>query len=289
MSAAPVEGRGFAQARRLGLTSRGRPSAALVVGAAPLVLLVIAAVLAPALPLADPAAIDGGAVSLGVLSDGHLLGTDALGRDILSRALYGARLSLVIAVSATAIGLVVGGSMGLIAGYRGGLLDSCIMRVCDTILAFPSMVLALTLGAVLGPGVRNVIVAIAFFSIPAYARLARSTAIVLRERDFILAARLVNEREWRIVLRHLVPHSMPPLLAFGLVNIAIAILIEASLSFLGLGLRAPTPSWGVMISEGRAQMSVFPHLVLVPGAFLFVTLLCVNLVADSLRQDERKK
>lgn len=287
MSTTPVESRGLVSTKRAGQPKRFHLNPVLVLAGTPLVLLATLAFLAPLLPLADPGEIDGGAVSLGVLSDGHLLGTDALGRDLLSRALHGARFSLFIAVSATAVGMVVGGSMGLVAGYRGGFLDSCIMRICDTILAFPSLVLALTLGAVLGPGVENVIIAIAFFSIPAFARLARATAIVLRERDFILAARLFNEREWRIVVRHLVPHALPPLFAFGLVSVAIAILIEASLSFLGLGLRAPTPSWGVMISEGRAQMSVFPHLVLVPGAFLFLTLLCVNLVADSLRQDER--
>jgi peptide/nickel transport system permease protein len=157
------------------------------------------------------------------------------------------------------------------------------MRAMDIILAFPSLVFAIAITAVLGPSVQNLIIAIAFFSIPAYARLARSAALSLRGQDYILAARLVDEKGWRIVARHLVPNALPPLLAFALVNIAIAVLIESSLSFLGLGLRPPDPSWGVMIAEGRAQLALFPHMVIVPGAFLFLTLLCVNLVADGAR------
>jgi peptide/nickel transport system permease protein len=153
----------------------------------------------------------------------------------------------------------------------------------DVILAFPALVFAIAINAVLGASLRNVIISIAFFSIPAYARLARSAALTLREQDYILAARLVGEPGWRIVLRHLVPNALSPLLAFALVNLALAVLIESSLSFLGLGLRPPDPSWGVMIAEGRAQMALFPHLVVVPGLFLFGTLLCINLVADAAR------
>lgn len=251
--------------------------------AAPIVLLAVAAILAPVLPIPGPNDIDGNAAGLSPFSPGHLLGADMLGRDMLSRVLFGARLTFVVAMSSVAAGFVIGGSLGLLAGYKSGAVGAVIMRVMDVILAFPSLVFAIAINAVLGASLRNVIISIAFFSIPAYARLARSAALSLRGQDYVLAARLVGEPGWRIVLRHLVPNALPPLLAFALVNLAIAVLIESSLSFLGLGLRPPDPSWGVMIAEGRAQMALYPHLVVVPGIFLFLTLLCVNLVADATR------
>jgi peptide/nickel transport system permease protein len=254
-----------------------------IAAGAPLVVLAVAAVLAPVLPMPAPNEIDGAAVGLSPFSPGHLLGTDMLGRDMLSRALYGAHLTFVVALSSVAAGFVIGGALGLLAGYRSGAVGAVIMRIMDVILAFPALVFAIAINALLGASLRNVIIPIAFFSIPAYARLARSAALTLREQDYILAARLVGEPGWRIVLRHLVPNALPPLLAFALVNLALAVLIESSLSFLGLGLRPPDPSWGVMIAEGRAQMALYPHLVVVPGLFLFVTLLCINLVADAAR------
>jgi peptide/nickel transport system permease protein len=264
--------------RRRRLLSPGR-----VAAGTPLVVLAVAAVLAPVLPLPAPNDIDGGSVGLSPFSPGHLLGADMLGRDMLSRALYGAQLTFVVALSSVAAGFVIGGALGLLAGYRSGAVGAVIMRIMDVILAFPALVFAIAINAVLGASLRNVIISIAFFSIPAYARLARSAALTLREQDYILAARLVGEPGWRIVLRHLVPNALSPLLAFALVNLALAVLIESSLSFLGLGLRPPDPSWGVMIAEGRAQMALFPHLVVVPGLFLFGTLLCINLVADTAR------
>ncbi|MWA01606.1 ABC transporter permease subunit [Actinomadura sp. LD22] len=249
----------------------------------PLVLLAVLAGLAPVLPIPGPNDIDGSAVALSPFSGGHLLGTDTLGRDMLSRALFGAQLTFLVALTSVAAGFVVGGALGLIAGYRAGPLGAVIMRIMDVILAFPSLVFAIAINAVLGASVLNVILSIAFFSVPAYARLARSAALSLRGQDYILAARLVGEPWWRIVLRHLLPNALPPLLAFALVNLALAVLIESSLSFLGLGLRPPNPSWGVMIAEGRAQMATYPHLVVVPGLFLFLTLLCINLLADATR------
>jgi peptide/nickel transport system permease protein len=255
--------------------------------AAPILVLALAAILAPVLPMPGPNDIDGNAAGLSPFSPGHLLGADMLGRDMLSRVLFGARLTFIVALTSVAAGFVIGGALGLLAGYKSGSVGAVIMRVMDVILAFPSLVFAIAINAVLGPSLRNVIISIVFFSIPAYARLARSAALSLRGQDYILAARLVGEPGWRIVLRHLVPNALPPLLAFALVNLAIAVLIESSLSFLGLGLRPPDPSWGVMIAEGRAQMALYPHLVVVPGLFLFLTLLCVNLVADAARAQSK--
>jgi peptide/nickel transport system permease protein len=245
--------------------------------------LVVGAFLAPVLPLAEPNATNVSAQFERPFSDGHLLGTDSLGRDLLSRALYGARISIVVAVSAVFSGLVIGGALGLIAGYRKGWLDSVIMRTMDVILSFPSLIFAIAITAYLGASVRNVVIAITFFTIPAYSRLARATALRVGAQDFVLASKLMGQKAPVVLWKHFVPNALPSLLAFGLVNLAVAILIEASLSFLGLGLRPPTPSWGVMISEGRANMLQAPHLVLVPGAFLFGTLLCINLISDSVR------
>jgi ABC-type dipeptide/oligopeptide/nickel transport system permease subunit len=151
------------------------------------------------------------------------------------------------------------------------------------ILSFPSLIFAIAITAYLGANVRNVIIAITFFTIPAYSRLARATALQVAAHDFVLASKLMGQKAPTILWRHFVPNAMPSMLAFGLVNLAVAILIEASLSFLGLGLRPPTPSWGVMISEGRAHMLQHRHLVLVPGAFLFGTLLCINVISDGYR------
>ncbi|MFT3852497.1 MAG: ABC transporter permease [Ilumatobacteraceae bacterium] len=261
----------------------GAGDIAMVVAALVLGILLLAAILAPVLPIPAPNATDVGARFASVGSDGHLLGADALGRDLLSRALHGARISFLVAIVSTALGFVAGGALGLLAGYRGGPVDTFVMRTMDVILAFPALVLVIAISAFLGPSLHNVIVGIGFFAIPAYARLSRASALQLSSQDFVLAARLVGRRGGAVLWKHYVPNVLPALMAFALINIALAILVESSLSFLGLGLRPPTPSWGVMIAEGRASMLLAPHLVLVPGAFLFVTLVALNTVADGLR------
>jgi peptide/nickel transport system permease protein len=272
-----------ATGQRVGKARRFRRNIGMYVSIVMLVTLTIAAFLAPFLPLDSPTATNVSEQYLRPFSPGHLLGTDSLGRDLLSRALYGARISIFVAIVAVFSGLVIGGTLGLIAGYRRGWLDSSIMRSMDVVLAFPSLIFAIAITAYLGASIRNVIIAIAFFTIPAYARLARATALRVGAQDFVLASKLMGQRSSVVLWKHFVPNALPSLLAFGLVNLAVAILIEASLSFLGLGLRPPTPSWGVMISEGRANMLQYPHLVLVPGAFLFFTLLCINLISDGVR------
>jgi peptide/nickel transport system permease protein len=216
-------------------------------------------------------------------SSGHPLGTDQVGNDLWSRLLYGGRNSLEIAFAVNVIGLVLGGLMGAFAAFWGSFVDTVIMRVLDVLIAFPSLVLALAIAQSLGPSKLHTIYALSFFSVPAFARLARAQTLRLRERPFMLAARLAGTRAPRILLRHIAPNIMPALVTFGLLGIGVTIILEGALSFLGLGIPPPQPSWGNMIFDGQAVLSAEPKLVLLPSAFLFVTVLAFNLLGDALR------
>jgi peptide/nickel transport system permease protein len=216
-------------------------------------------------------------------SPGHPLGTDQVGNDLWSRLLYGGRNSLEIAFAVNVIGLVVGGLLGAFAAFWGSFTDTVIMRVLDVLIAFPSLVLALAIAQSLGPSKLHTIYALSFFSVPAFARLARAQTLRLRERPFMLAARLAGTRAPRILLRHITPNIMPALVTFGLLGIGVTIILEGALSFLGLGIPPPQPSWGNMIFDGQAVLSAEPKLVLLPSAFLFVTVLAFNLLGDALR------
>jgi peptide/nickel transport system permease protein len=213
----------------------------------------------------------------------HILGADKLGRDMFSRILYGGRVSFEVAVTTNVIGFVAGGFIGMIAGFKGGVLESIIMRLLDMLLAFPSLVLSIVVATYLGPSLRNVIFAISFFSIPAYARISRAVTLRLRENVYISAARLSGQKDITILLRHMVPNVVPQLMTYCLLHVGIVIVIEASLSYLGLGVPLPKPSWGNMISDGQILLQTHPSLVFIPGAFLFVTVMCVNLLGDALR------
>lgn len=270
------------KARRATLSRRLR-SLEIWIPAAVLGTIVAAAVLAPLLGILDPNAQTLQDRNVSILSDGHLLGTDNLGRDLLSRVLYGARVSLVVGFTSVLIGLTVGGLIGIFAGYKGGKIDMLMMRVLEIIMAFPALVLALTISVYLGPSVRNVIIAISFFTVPAYARIARATTLSLAQRDFIKASELIGASVPHVMFRHLAPNVAVSLLAYGFVAIGTAIVVEASLSFLGLGIQPPQPSWGIMIAQGRGQLSQAPHQVIVPGAFLFATVLSLNLLGDAVR------
>jgi peptide/nickel transport system permease protein len=214
---------------------------------------------------------------------GHLLGTDPIGRDVLSRVLYGGRTSLEVGAAVNLIGMAAGGLIGMITGFRRGLADALIMRLLDVMLAFPALILTIVVATYLGPSELNVIWAISFFSVPAYARLARAVTMSLRERTYIDAARMSGRSDRAILLRHIAPSVLPQLATYSLLQVGIVVMIEATLSFLGAGVGPSQASWGTMIATGQTYLSTTPALVLVPSAFLFVTVVCLNLLGDGLR------
>lgn len=221
---------------------------------------------------------------LPALSPGHVLGTDPNGNDVLSRILYGGRASLVVAVSVNLLGLVAGGLLGALSGYLGGVVDTVIMRVLDVLIAFPSLVLVLAVAQSLGPSQTNTILSLAFFSIPAFARISRAATLRLREQPFIAAAQLCGTPGWRVLLRHISPNIGPQLITFGMLSMGVVMVIEGALSFLGLGIPPPAPSWGNMIAQGQQSLSATPMLVIWPCVALFVTVLACNLLGETLRE-----
>ena len=253
--------------------------------AAVLVVVFGACFLLPAvLPLPKP--VGGGSVlsaNLPPLSPGHPLGTDPVGNDLLSRLLYGGRASLETALAVQVIGLFLGGALGALAAYVGGWLDAAVMRCLDVLIAFPALVLALAIAQSLGPSQSHTILALCFFSVPIFARNARATTLRLRELTFMTAANLCGTRTWRILLRHVAPNILPPLVTFGLLGTGVIMIIEGALSFLGLGVPPPNPSWGNMIFQGQQNLVATPLLVLFPSLFLFASVLAFNLVGDAMR------
>ncbi len=216
-------------------------------------------------------------------SPGHIFGTDTVGNDIMSRILYGGQVSFEVAAAVQIIGLVVGGLLGMIAGYQGGPLESVLMRVLDVFIAFPSLVLVLAIVDSLGQSELNVIWALSAFSIPAFARVARAGTLRLRDRPFVVAARLSSVKPWRILFGHLLPNMLPQLVTFSLLGAGVTIILEGALDFLGYGIPDPAPSWGKQIAVGQTLLSIRPSLVIVPSIFLFVTVICLNLMGDGLR------
>ncbi len=252
--------------------------------AAALVIIAAACFLGPlVLPVPPPI---GGSVLESYLdagSPGHLLGTDPNGNDIFSRILHGGQSSLVVAVAVNMLGLVFGGTLGALSGYLGGAVDTAIMRVLDVLIAFPSLVLTLAVAQSLGASQTNTILALAFFSIPAFARISRAATLRLRELPFMAAAQLCGTPGWRVLLRHIAPNITPQLITFGMLGMGIVMVIEGALSFLGLGIPPPAPSWGNMIAQGQQSLSATPMLVVWPCAALFVTVLAFNLLGETLR------
>lgn len=244
---------------------------------------VLAAVFANVLPIPSPTAIGNAAPGIGP-SPGHLLGTDELGRDLLSRVVFGARVSLVVGVASTALGLVVGGALGLFAGYLGGVVDAVISGAMNVLLAFPSLVLALAIVTFTQPTLTHVTVAIGFLTIAPLARVVRATTISFARREFVQAAEVLGVRRRRIILKEILPNVLPTALSMALVAIPGAILAEGALSFLGLSVRPPTPSWGNMISEGRDVLARYPLVALWPCLAMLLTVLALNFAGDELRR-----
>ncbi|HEY4096762.1 MAG TPA: ABC transporter permease [Baekduia sp.] len=263
-------------------TGRRVPPFGLLLAGGWLVLLVGAAILAGLLPLHDPQAPDAFAPRSGMTS-AHWLGTDQLGRDLLSRVIYGARVSLVVAFTATALAAVVGSTLGLIAGYARGMTETIIMGFVDIMLAFPALILALSLTSFLGASELNVIIAIAVLAVPSFARVVRAQTLSLTTREYVRAARSLGAGRTRILAFELAPNLAPAIFAYALVVVAIAIVIEGTLSFLGLGVPAPTPSWGGMISAGTDDLAQYPLISMVPAVAMFFTVLAINVVAEWLQ------
>jgi glutathione transport system permease protein len=216
-------------------------------------------------------------------STSHWFGVDALGRDIYSRILMGARISLAAGFLSVAVGAIVGTILGLIAGYNEGWWDRIIMRICDVLFAFPGILLAIGIVAILGGGMANVIVAVAVFSIPTFARLVRGNTLALKHLTFVEAARSIGASDRTIIFRHIFPGTIAAVVVYFSLRIGTSIITAASLSFLGMGAQPPTPEWGAMLDAARADMLTAPHEAIFPALAIFVTVLAFNLLGDGLR------
>lgn len=247
-----------------------------------LVVVVMCAVLANVLPVKDP--------NFQIIQSrleppgrGGILGSDDLGRDILARLVFGARVSLIVSLTAVIVGSVVGGAIGLTAGFFRGWYERIVMSLVDVILAFPALVLLLALVAFVGQSLSTIALVIGFLAIPAYTRVARATTLSVAQREFVLAARAMGATNRRILFRELLPNVALPVVAFGLVAIGLVIVAEGALAFLGLSVKFPTATWGSMIAAGKIHIRDAPHLALIPSLAMFFTILSLNYVGDQLR------
>ena len=255
-----------------------------------LVALVAAAVAAPVLPLGEHQdivrTIDAPGMAVPDLSTGHPLGTNNFGLDLLSRVVHGARSSLVVSLGAVAIGMVVGGTVGIVAGYFRRGTDATVGVLTNALLAVPPLILLIALGTVLEPNLRNIAAALSLLAIPSMIRMARASTMAFAQREFVVAAEAIGASRWRIMTRELLPNVVLPLASYGMVMVSVLIVAEASLSFLGLGVQPPAPSWGNMIAEGEENdaFTRYPHIVLVPGITLFLTVFAFNLIGEKARK-----
>lgn len=247
-----------------------------------ILLFVVVALAAPWLAPYNPVEIDLGR-QFTPPSRVHPFGTDNLGRDILSRVIAGARVSLWVGIVSVGLSMLIGVPAGLVAGYLRGAIDSVLMRLVDVFLAFPVIILAIAIMAVRGPGLTNVMIALAVVYWTTYARVTRGVTLVLREEDYVLAARSLGVSDLRIMWRHILPNGLPPILVIASLGMGSAILAEAALSFLGLGIQPPDPSWGSMLSFGMQFLRDAPYLSTFPGLAIFITVLGFNLLGDGLR------
>ncbi len=255
----------------------------LSVGLTLVLLIVLLALLAPLLPLHDPNVTAPARRLSGAGVNGYVLGSDQLGRDLLSRLLWGARVSIAVALVAATVAFVCGGTIGLLAGFYGGIVDNVLMRLIDVLMAFPYVLLAIALVAALGPGLLNALIAIAVVNISFYSRGVRGAVLVVRHMAFIEAARALGARDSRILIREVIPSVAPPLLVFVTLNIGALIVETAGLSFIGLGAQPPTADWGTMLADGRQFMMTAPHVAAIPGVAVLVLVWGLNMIGDGLR------
>ncbi len=213
----------------------------------------------------------------------HIMGTDNFGRDIFSRMIYGAQVSLKVGLLAVGIAMLIGGILGAVAGFYGGVLDNFVMRIIDILLAIPSILLAISIVAALGPELKNVMIAVGVGSIPSYARIVRASVLSLREQEFIEAARAVGANDTRLIIKHIIPNSLAPIIVQSTIGVAGAILSAAGLGFIGLGIQPPQPEWGAMLNSGRHYIRDYPHMTFFPGLAIMITIFALNLLGDGLR------
>jgi peptide/nickel transport system permease protein len=269
--------------RRFHRLRRGRSGVVFWLAVGWLVLVAAAAIFAPLLPLPSANAVDPFHRLSPIGTPGHLLGTDTLGRDVLSRLAFGGRVSLTVGVSSVLMGLLVGGALGMVAGFFRGPVEKIVMWAMDVILSFPALILLICVVAFVGHSLAAITLVIAVLTIPVYARLARVHTLSVSQREFVTAARAIGMRRRRILFREVTPNILPPVLSYGLISIGVVIVVEGTLSFLGLSVSAPAPSWGGLIAAGQNDLIDDPALVLVPSVVLSLTVLALNLAGDRLR------
>lgn len=253
-----------------------------VIAAVFIVLLILTAVFAPQIAPYDPFETD---YSLSMMppSAEHLAGTDVYGRDIFSRIIYGSRISLSVGFTSVLVGALVGVTLGLISGFFGGFLDDLIMRTSDVLFAFPGILLAIAIVAILGPGLVNVVVAVSVFSMPTFARIVRGSTLALKENLYVKAATSAGARRRRLMFVHILPGTLGGVIVYFTMRIGTSIITASALSFLGLGAQPPTPEWGAMLAESRDYIGVADHMTIFPGIAIFLTVLFFNLFGDGLR------
>jgi peptide/nickel transport system permease protein len=270
------------RSRRWDILRQFRRGPGALIGAAICLLFLLLALAAPWIEPHDPYR-QNLILALEPPSGSYWLGTDEHGRDILSRILAGAQVSLFMSLATVILSLLVGAGLGLLAGFYGGWVDTVIMRGMDVLLAMPGVLLAITIIAILGVGLENVILAVALASVPVFARLARASTLSVRESDYVSAARVVGVSDWRMLLRHVLPNITAPLIVMSTTRLAAVILTASGLSFLGLGAQPPSPEWGAMLSAGRSHLTSNPHVAVSPGIAIMLVVLGFNLLGDGLR------
>lgn len=279
---APVNVKSGQAIRWLAFYKKLAKNKAAMVGAFIVLIFAILAILAPYIAPHDPIHIEM-SKKLQTPSAEHWLGTDDKGRDILSRILYGARISLSVGILSTILGAAVGVIMGIVAGYYGRWIDSLIMRICDVLLAFPGILLALAIVSILGASTTNVVIAVAFFAVPTFARIVRGSTLSVKKLEYIDAIRAMGSSDIRIIFKHILPNIVSPIIVQATLYIASAIITASALSFLGMGTQPPTPEWGMMLSQGRSYVAQAPHLTLFPGIVILIVVIGFNLFGDGLR------